>query len=485
MLPMYVKYMGVEAYGLVGFYAMLSAWFQLLDAGLTPTMSREAARYNAGALDALTLRRLLRSLEGIFCIVAIFACGAMILTSNSIATKWLRVQQLPLAEVESAIVLMAFIISFRFISGLYRGSISGLERLVWLSNFNIILATLRFVIVIPYFWFVGASPVDFFAYQLVIGIVDLVLLASKAYSLLPKPAMAAQSGWQWAPIRNVLKFSLSIGFTSTVWVLITQTDKLVLSKLLPLADYAYFTLAVVLASGVILIGGPISAALLPRMTSLNAARNTPELIRVYRTATQCVSIVAVPSVAVLAFFSVDVLRVWTGDAAIAGKASELLTLYSLGNGFLALAAFPYYLQFAKGNLRLHLIGNAVFAIFLIPSVIWATLNYGASGAGWAWLANNAVCFLLWVPFVHRQFVPGLHVKWLLSDILPISGLALGSAYIIQMSLSFSTDRLTAGLQLAVVSLAVFTAGALGSSWLKGLVRQQYNSRGTERVSSDE
>lgn len=485
MLPMYVKYMGVEAYGLVGFFAMLSAWFQLLDAGLTPTMSREAARYNAGALDALTLRRLLRSLEGIFCLVAIFACGAMILTSNSIATKWLRVQQLPLAEVESAIVLMAFIISFRFISGLYRGSISGLERLVWLSNFNIVLATLRFVIVIPYFWFVGASPVDFFAYQLVIGIVDLVLLASKAYSLLPKPAMATQSGWQWAPIRNVLKFSLSIGFTSTVWVLITQTDKLVLSKLLPLADYAYFTLAVVLASGVILIGGPISAALLPRMTSLNAARNAPELIRVYRTATQCVSIVAVPAVAVLAFFSEDILRVWTGNATIAGKASELLTLYSLGNGFLALAAFPYYLQFAKGNLRLHLIGNAVFALFLIPSVIWATLNYGASGAGWAWLANNAVCFLLWVPFVHRQFVPGLHVKWLLGDILPISGLALGSAYIIQMSLSLSNDRLTAGLQLAVVSLAVFVAGALGSSWLKGLVSQHHNARGTERVSSDE
>lgn len=31
MVPVYVKYMGAEAYGLIGFYAMLQAWFQLLD----------------------------------------------------------------------------------------------------------------------------------------------------------------------------------------------------------------------------------------------------------------------------------------------------------------------------------------------------------------------------------------------------------------------------------------------------------------------
>ena len=48
MVPLYIKYMGSEAYGLVGFFSMLQAWFGLLDMGLTPTMSREAARFNGG-----------------------------------------------------------------------------------------------------------------------------------------------------------------------------------------------------------------------------------------------------------------------------------------------------------------------------------------------------------------------------------------------------------------------------------------------------
>ena len=66
LVPLYVETMGVEAYGLVGFFSMLQGWFMLLDMGLTPTIGRETARFNGGAIDALGLRRLLRAFEGIF-----------------------------------------------------------------------------------------------------------------------------------------------------------------------------------------------------------------------------------------------------------------------------------------------------------------------------------------------------------------------------------------------------------------------------------
>ena len=43
ILPLYLKYLGAEAYGLVGLFTMLQAWFNLLDMGLTPTVARETA----------------------------------------------------------------------------------------------------------------------------------------------------------------------------------------------------------------------------------------------------------------------------------------------------------------------------------------------------------------------------------------------------------------------------------------------------------
>ena len=45
-IPAYIKFMGMESYGLFGFYLVLQAMLQILDLGLSPTMTREIARYS-------------------------------------------------------------------------------------------------------------------------------------------------------------------------------------------------------------------------------------------------------------------------------------------------------------------------------------------------------------------------------------------------------------------------------------------------------
>jgi O-antigen/teichoic acid export membrane protein len=53
MVPLYLKYMGAEAYGLIGFFSMIQVWFAILDMGLSPTVARETARYKGGATDVI------------------------------------------------------------------------------------------------------------------------------------------------------------------------------------------------------------------------------------------------------------------------------------------------------------------------------------------------------------------------------------------------------------------------------------------------
>lgn len=466
MVPMYVKYMGAEAYGLVGFFVMLQAWFQLLDVGLTPTMSRETSRYKGGAIDAQSLCGLLRVLEGIFALVAILGAVAIIAGAERIGSQWLKVQQLPQAEVQLAIMLMAAIISLRWISSLYRGVISGFEHLVWLNGFNIAIATARFVFVIPLFILVGTSPPHFFSYQLVIALLELVVLIVKTYSLLPVQEGKRPMPLRWRSLRGVLKFSLSVAFTGSVWVLVTQTDKLILSNLLPLADYAYFTLAVLVSGGVLVISTPISTALMPRLTRLNAEGDEAGLIRLYRNATQLVGVVAVPASLVLACFPEQVLWAWTGDAMVASKAAPVLALYALGNGLLVLAAFPYYLQFAKGDLRLHLVGSALFVAIFIPLLILATNAYGMVGAGYAWIAANLLPFIIWLPVAHGRFVKGLHAKWLQVDVLPVVLLPAMFAWGLKGLVEWPASRPLVALELVAVAAMLCAASAGGSSWFR-------------------
>lgn len=419
ILPLYIKYMGAEAYGLVGFFTMLQAWFALLDLGLTPTIARETARYHGGSMSALHYRQLFRALSTIFVGIALIGGSALLLLAEPIAYKWLQVETLSMNAVVVAVQIMAVSVALRWLGGLYRGVITGSERLVWLSGFNAIIATLRFPAVFITMWQYGFTPTVFFWHQFAVAIFEVLGLYLMSNRLKPVITKGEIIGWSIQPVKPVLKFALTIAFTSSVWVLVTQTDKLILSGILPLAEYGFFTLAVLVASGIMILSAPVSTVIMPRMARLHAEGKHDEMIQVYRNATQLVSVVAGSASLTIAFFAEPLLYAWTGDKEIASNAAPILTLYALGNGVLAVSAFPYYLQYALGNLRYHLIGNLVIVVTLIPAIIWAASEYGGVGAGWAWLGINSLYLLLWVGFVHKKLEPGLHVNWLFDDVVRI------------------------------------------------------------------
>ena len=476
MVPLYIKYMGAEAYGLVGFFAMLQAWFMLLDMGLTPTMARETARFQGGVTDALSFRRLVRALEGVFLVVALLGGAALFAAASYIARDWLQASQLPIAEVQRALELMALIIALRWMCGLYRGAISGSERLVWLGGYNSAIATLRFVVVLPVLMFIGVTPTVFFSFQFGVAVIELAGLMFYSYRLLPEIPQGHRLPWDWTPLKPVLKFSLIIAFTSSVWVLVTQTDKLVLSKILPLAEYGYFTLAVLVAGGIVLLIAPVTGAIMPRMVKLEAEGDQAGCIRIYRQATQLVAVIAGAASITLAYCAEPLLWAWTDNQTIAHQAAPILILYAVGNGILAVSGFPYLLQYAKGDLRLHLIGNALFVVLLVPAIIWAASQYGGVGAGYVWLILNLLTFVTWVPLVHHKFAPGLNFRWFIQDILIIYMVGAIMGYYLKVNLFFVGDRLWQGCLVVVFGILVLFASAVASSALRSRSRVWIGNR---------
>ena len=75
-IPLYIRFLGIEAYGLIGLFALLQAWLSLLDMGLTPTLGREMARFTGGSRSAESIRDLLRSIEFIALAIALVGAAA-------------------------------------------------------------------------------------------------------------------------------------------------------------------------------------------------------------------------------------------------------------------------------------------------------------------------------------------------------------------------------------------------------------------------
>ena len=215
-----------------------------------------------------------------------------------------------------------------------------------------------------------------------------------------------------------------------------QADKLLLSGLIPLSQWAIYTVGVLVAGGITMLSGPVTGAILPRLVKLNAEGDEASLLRLYRASTQLMAVVTVPIVLILAFFPMQVLLMWTGDMQISTNAAPVLALYAVGNGILALAGFTYLLQVARGNLSLHVIGNLIFVLLFLPILYFAVTRFGTVGAGYAWILANLLPFLFWLPVVHRRFLKGAHARWLFEDILLITLLPVAVATVASRNLNW-------------------------------------------------
>lgn len=470
LLPFYITELGPEAYGLVGFFAMLQSIFSLLDIGLTPTISRETARYKAGVLSDLLFSQLIRTLHLIFISISIIGGGLLFCYSEIIAINWLNVENLVTSEVVFSLKLMALSVSLRWVTGLYRGVVTGCEEIVWLSWYNITFVTLRYLIIFPVMWFFGSNLTVFFTYQFIVAFLEFCGLLVKSKKL--SPVLSSEQiellVWSIRPIKPYLSFAMSIAFTSGLWVIVTQTDKLIMSKLLPLNDYGYFTLAVLVASGIMMIAGPISNSILPRMAKLEAEGSRAELLLVYSNSTQLISVVAGSISIMLVIFSSEVLFVWTGNRLIVDSTAGILQFYSAGYGLLVIGAFPYYIQYALGKLKLHLIGSVIFVVILLPTLWSFTSKFGVLGAGYAWFLVNLTYFVFWTPVVHRAYVPGFHFKWVFNDIIRVVLFPIIVALTLKPYISESS-RGAMLVELILIGIVVLLIAALNSRILREII----------------
>ncbi|WHP29874.1 oligosaccharide flippase family protein [Trabulsiella odontotermitis] len=472
ILPLYIKYMGAEAYGLIGFFTMLQSWFTLLDLGLTPTIGRETARYYGGSTNALDYRKLLRALNVIFVSIAVVGGGLLFFSAGDITKYWLHINTLPLSEVVLSIKVIAVCVALRWLCGLYRGVITGAEKLIWLSSFNVVICTLRFIFVFFTMYIFGFTPVVFFLHQFTIAIIEFSGFFFISRHLIPGSKGLGKIGWSFRPVRSVLTFSLTIAFTSSIWVMITQTDKLVLSGILSLKEYGHFTLAVLVASGIMIISGPISTALLPRFARLHAEGSNDKLLALYNSTTQLVCVIASSTSVVLAFCSEPLLYIWTGDRGLAHDSAPILSAYAVGNGLLAVSAFPYYLQYARGKLKYHFVGNLVMLFSLIPLIVFMAKNYGGVGAGYAWVFTNLLYLLVWVGFVHSKLEPGLHIKWFFNNIVRVYIPVIITGYVFNYLYNFQFDRIKDLLMIVLLSSVSLGIAVLSSSEAMKILRNK-------------
>ncbi len=423
LVPFYIRYLGMEAYGLVGLFAVIQAWMALLDLGMTPTLGREMARFSTGTLSAQFIRDLLRSLEILQFGIGIIVAIVLTLGADVLARHWLKVDRMPVETVAGALSMLGIVVGLRFCEGIYRSGIMGLQQQVWLNAVSIALALLRSLGALVVLAYVSPTAKAFFIWQGLVSLATLATLAGKLHLSLPRaPRRARFSGEALLQIRG---FAGGVFGFSLLSLMLTQIDKLLLSRLLGLTEFGYYMLASTIASGLYLAGAPIILAVSPRLVRLFETGDIPGVTAAYHQASQLVTVMLGPAALLLLLFARGILFAWSGDIDLATRTAPILALLALGTMLNGLLQVPYYLQLAAGWTRLALGTNLVAVIVMVPLLLWAVPRYGAVAGASTWAIVNTAYVLVMLPLMHRRLLPGEMWRWYGNDVLlPLLGAAL-------------------------------------------------------------
>ncbi|MEI6706193.1 MAG: oligosaccharide flippase family protein [Methylococcales bacterium] len=422
-VPFYIKYLGMEAYGLIGIFTLLQAWLTLLDMGMTPTLSREMARHTAGAHSAQSIRDLLRTMEFICFGIAIFLCMVIWLSSAWLSSHWLQTEKISTVALAQAVSVMGLVIALRFIEGLYRGAIVGLQQQVWLNVVGAILASLRSIGAVAVLIWIAPTIELFFLWQGIVSVITILVFIVATYHHLPISKQPAQ--FSLLQLKTIGRFAGGMMVITLLSLLLTQVDKIILSRLLSLELFGYYTLAGMVAATLNQLITPITQAYYPRFTELLTQGDTEGLIKVYHQGARLVSVLIIPATIILAFLGKKLLLLWTGNVLLTENAAPLLALLALGTMLNGLMHIPFLLTLTYGWTRFSIYLNIIAVVLLVPSMIWATLCYGAMGAAWIWVILNGGYVLISAHFLYRRLLTTEKWRWYGKDVcLPMLGAAM-------------------------------------------------------------
>lgn len=452
--PFLLRILGESGYAVVAFGNVLFSWVTLLDIGFSASLSRwlmlqadnpvrssAHTRTTVGAVFTLSL------------LVGLVAFGGLAACSEWIASHWFNISDAGHQEIELGLMIMALMLLGRWIGTVPRAVLYGQRQLILLSWNSFLFSSLRQIVCISLLYWWQGGLILFFQIQLIISVAELFFLFWPNRGIL-RPWLANSLRDNINALRPLGGMAFALAGTSLIWILMSQTDRLVLSSMISLHDYGVYSVAMVVAGGIPALIGPMTLAVLPRLVAeIQSAGNERDTILAYRRVVSRMLPVGLALGFGIAAVAEPLIGLWTGDLELAAAAAPILAIYALGNGIQVVSGLPYFLQYAKGDLRLHLMGNIGFALLFLLGMLVMVPGYGALGAGLCWMLLQILYSTVWVSYVHWRLLPSYWLFFLWADVLPSLLLAMLVGAVVLYLHSMIDGWLYLVVSFAVVSCA--------------------------------
>lgn len=409
-LPLYLRYLGAEAFGVFGFAMAVQAAVLALDAGLAVSLTRRVAQ-SPDAQARRATAQLVHALSRGVWLVALAIGALLAAAAPAMAQHWLRLADFSTAQAAQALALAALATALRWPIAMYNGVLIGAGRIVAMAGLNVGVIVL-----------VTAAAVAAAAWTADLRWVLGCLAAGALVQVLASTRLALQtvgpaSAGRFSMLAGFMREAAAAGWLGVVGLLIQQQDKLALSWLLPASEFGYYVIASMIATSLYALVTPVFNMLYPQLAR-EATGDRRELELTYRSASLFLASLLFPLAAAMGVFGHTILQIWTGDTMAAQAGGPVVLLLALATALHGTMFMPYALKLSLGHSRLALHIALVLLLLAVPASWVGAWQWGAVGAAAGWLGVQVLYVAAGSTLTHARLLPGVGWRWLALDVAP-------------------------------------------------------------------
>jgi O-antigen/teichoic acid export membrane protein len=284
---------------------------------------------------------------------------------------------------------------------------------VLVNTILVLTGTLRSVGAVAVLWLVAPTIEAFLAWQVVASIAGCgAFLAAMWYSL---PKHTEHARFRGHILYGIWKYAAAIAANAIIGVVLTQLDKVILSRMLTLKMFAYYSLASTVASAIWMIIIPFNSAIFPHFVQLHEMGHDQEFRTLFHRASQLLSTALLPVCAFIIVFPKEILFLWMHDPDVVENCHLIVRFLVFGTMLNGIASIPGYAATAFGWPQLITYTNAIQAVVIIPVIVGLVYWLQGVGAAIAWAVLNSTYVIFMVPCFFYRFLGEEQRMWYLRD----------------------------------------------------------------------
>ena len=373
-VPIYLKIIGLERYGVLSVIWLVFGYFGLFDFGLSRATTHALAKY--GKNSSKIKEDIFKTSLWINLFLGLIAGIVFFQFSDSLIQTILHKSSAIIDEITRALPLVSLLFPFALISNVLTGRLEAEDRFAVLNLIQFFGAILFQILPLLFVYIFNTNLVSAVGGAVAARIITIVILGIVVRKLIN---FDIKSSFNWLEGKKLLKFGGWVTITNAISPLLVSIDQLLIGYLLGAKALPLYSIPFNFAMKALLIPAALTRALFPRMSGYEK-EDAAQL------ANQSLAILAgvMALICAPAIILIDIaLTLWIGPQ-FASDASDLTRVLLFGVWINAIAYIPYSHLQSQGRADLVAKYHAIEIIPFVAILYFFVIKYGLIGAAAAW-----------------------------------------------------------------------------------------------------